>query len=213
MTRAGNREVTSVTVEPLLPAMRRGCSRCSRSPPTARHRTRNVSQSSDALTARAAAAGAFDCLFLGHGDPIHRAPRGAMSFREQPAGNCDKRPPSEPRTDLAGREGRPPVGPPTTGASPTGGDACLGRTRRHPRLPLPPRQDPRVSYAWGRSGIGARELARALLFDATNNAALSERYCRDFTHEILAHLPEPEFVLRRDEILAWIAERPGQRTA
>jgi hypothetical protein len=43
-------------------------------------------------------------------------------------------------------------------------------------------------------GIGARELARALLFDATDGAVLSERYCRDFTHEVLAHLPEPEFV-------------------
>jgi hypothetical protein len=75
-----------------------------------------------------------------------------------------------------------------------------------------PGEDFRVSYEWGRSGIGARELARALLFDATDNAALSERNCRDFVHEVLAHLPEPEFVLGRDEILAWIAERPGQTT-
>ena len=58
-------------------------------------------------------------------------------------------------------------------------------------------EDSRGSYAWGRSGIGARELARALLFDATDNAVLSERYCRDFTHEVLA----------------WIAERPEQTTA
>jgi hypothetical protein len=74
-------------------------------------------------------------------------------------------------------------------------------------------EDSGVSYAWGRSGIGARGLARALLFDATDNAVLSERYCRDFTHEVVAHLPEPEFVLGRDDILAWIAERPGQTTA
>jgi hypothetical protein len=65
-----------------------------------------------------------------------------------------------------------------------------------------------VRYAWGRLGIGARELARALLYDATSNAALAERYCRDFTHEVLAHLPEPEFVLERDDILTWITEDP-----
>jgi hypothetical protein len=39
-------------------------------------------------------------------------------------------------------------------------------------------EDFRVSYAWGRSGIGARELARALLFDATDSAVLSERLPR-----------------------------------
>jgi hypothetical protein len=74
-------------------------------------------------------------------------------------------------------------------------------------------EDLGVSYAWGRSGIGVRELARALLFDATDNAALSERYCREFTHEVLARMPQPEFVLGRDDILAWIAERPAERTA
>ena len=48
--------------------MRRRCSRCSRRPPTPRHPNEvNVSQPSDVLTARAAAAGAFDSLFLGLG--------------------------------------------------------------------------------------------------------------------------------------------------
>jgi hypothetical protein len=65
----------------------------------------------------------------------------------------------------------------------------------------------------GPNGDSARELARALLFDATDNAVLSDRYCRDFRHEVLSHLPELEFVLGRDEILAWIAERSGQTTA
>jgi hypothetical protein len=71
----------------------------------------------------------------------------------------------------------------------------------------------RASYAWGRSGIGARDLARALLYDATDNAALSERYCRDFTHKVVAHLPESGFVLGRHDILGWIAERPRQGAA
>lgn len=93
------------------------------------------------------------------------------------------------------------------------GTACLGRTRRDPRSPLPPpRRPPRLIHI-GPIGIGACELARALLFDATDNAILSERDYRDFTHEVLAHLPEPEFVLGRDDILDWIAERPAHTPA
>ena len=71
----------------------------------------------------------------------------------------------------------------------------------------------KTSASHTHAGISARELARAPLFDATDNAILSERYCRDFTHEVLAHLPEPEFVLGRDDILAWIAERPAHTAA
>jgi uncharacterized protein DUF6166 len=138
-----------------------------------------------------------------------------MSSRDQPAGNSERRAPSEPRTDPgADREGRP-RGKATRyrGVADWWGrhvwverDGIRGALSHHG-------EDFRASYAWGRSGIGARELARALLFDATDSAALSERYCRDFTHEVLAHLPEPAFVLGRDEILAWIAERPGETTA
>jgi uncharacterized protein DUF6166 len=122
-----------------------------------------------------------------------------MSFREQPAGNSERRAPGKAThyrgvADWWGRHVW------------VERDGIRGALSHYG-------EDSRVSYAWGRSGIGARELARALLFDATDNAALSERYCRDFTHEVLAHLPEPEFVLGRDDILAWIAERPGQRTA
>jgi Family of unknown function (DUF6166) len=68
-------------------------------------------------------------------------------------------------------------------------------------------QDGMVTYAWGRPGIGSRELARALLFDATGSAALAERFCRDLTHEVVARLPEPEFALERDDVLAWIEDR------
>ena len=64
-----------------------------------------------------------------------------------------------------------------------------------------------VPYAWGRRGLGARELARGLLFDATGSAAVAERFCRDLTHEVVARLPEPEFALERDDILAWLANR------
>jgi hypothetical protein len=68
-------------------------------------------------------------------------------------------------------------------------------------------QDGMVTYAWGRPGIGSRELARALLFDATGSAALAERFCRDLTHEVVARLPEPEFALERGDVLAWLEDR------
>ena len=61
---------------------------------------------------------------------------------------------------------------------------------------------------WGRAGLGAREFARALLFDATGSTALADRYCRALTHEVVAHLPEPEFALDADDILAWLAAQP-----
>jgi hypothetical protein len=139
---------------------------------------------------------------------------GAMSSCERPADNNERRVPSEPRTDLAAhREDRPRGGV----AYYRGVADWWGRhvwvERDGIRGALSHHGDAGVSYAWGRSGPCARELARALLFDATGNAALSERYCRDLTHEVLAHLPDREFVLRRDEILAWIAERPGETSA
>jgi hypothetical protein len=64
-----------------------------------------------------------------------------------------------------------------------------------------------VAFVWGRTGMGARELSRALLFDATGNAAVAERFCRDFTHSVVARLPEPEFELERDEIVTWLAHQ------
>jgi hypothetical protein len=68
-------------------------------------------------------------------------------------------------------------------------------------------EDRAVTYAWGRTGLGARELARALLLDATGSTVLAERFCRDLTHEIVARMPEPRFALERDEILAWLTDR------
>jgi hypothetical protein len=69
-------------------------------------------------------------------------------------------------------------------------------------------EDGMVTYAWGRPGIGARELARALLLDATGSIALAERFCRDLTHEVVTRLPEREFALEPDDILAWLEDRP-----
>jgi hypothetical protein len=62
-----------------------------------------------------------------------------------------------------------------------------------------------VGFEWGRVGIGARELARAILLDATGNVMLAELHCREMTHQVVAHLPESGFELGREEVLAWLA--------
>jgi hypothetical protein len=80
--------------------------------------------------------------------------------------------------------------------------------RNGARSALPYRgDDDLAAYAWGRPGIGARELARALLVDATGNAALGERFCRELTHQLVVDLPECEFALERDDILTWLAQQ------
>ena len=53
--------------------------------------------------------------------------------------------------------------------------------------------------------MGARELARAILYDATGSPALAERFCRELTHEVVAGLPEVAFELERSEVLDWLA--------
>jgi Family of unknown function (DUF6166) len=62
-----------------------------------------------------------------------------------------------------------------------------------------------VGFAWSRRGIGARELSRSILLDATGNEALAERYCRELTHQVIAWLPELRFELTREDVLAWLA--------
>jgi hypothetical protein len=67
--------------------------------------------------------------------------------------------------------------------------------------------DPLATFAWGRRGIGARELSRSILHDATGSVALANLLCREFTHDVVAELPEVGFELDRQQVLAWLAER------
>lgn len=72
--------------------------------------------------------------------------------------------------------------------------------------PLPCRgEGPPGGFVWGRVGIGARELSRSILLDATGNAMLAELHCRELTHQVISRLPEPRFELDREDVLAWIA--------
>jgi hypothetical protein len=74
------------------------------------------------------------------------------------------------------------------------------------RRALPYRGEaPLAGFAWGRSGMAARELARSLIEHATGSPALAERHCRALTHEVIAELPSLGFELTREDILVWIA--------
>lgn len=74
------------------------------------------------------------------------------------------------------------------------------------RWPLPLREGG-SGYAWGRAGAAPRELARAILLDATGNEMLAERLCRPLTWELVAELPRVGFRLTRAEVLGWIDEQ------
>ena len=71
--------------------------------------------------------------------------------------------------------------------------------------------DPMIGFAWGHGGTGARELARAVLLHVTANPALAERLCRDFTWEVLVHLPRDAFRLDRSEVLDWVGSQDSGR--
>lgn len=73
-----------------------------------------------------------------------------------------------------------------------------------------------AGFAWGCRGIAARELARAILADATGSTAVAERYCRELTHGVISGLPRAGFDLDRDAVLAWldtVAEPVGAAAA
>lgn len=66
-----------------------------------------------------------------------------------------------------------------------------------------------ASFAWGRNGLAARELARALIEDATGSPALAERHCRELTHSVVAELPVLGFELTRQDVLGWLESEPA----
>jgi hypothetical protein len=64
-----------------------------------------------------------------------------------------------------------------------------------------------IGYTWGRTGPGPREVARAILIDATGNEMLAERLCRPFTWEVVSKLPADEFCIPRKDVLAWVEDQ------
>jgi hypothetical protein len=74
------------------------------------------------------------------------------------------------------------------------------------RRPLRMRDSAQIGgYAWGRAGSVPREVARAILTDATGNPMLAERLCRPLTWEVVSELPAGGFRLTKSEVLDWVA--------
>lgn len=62
-----------------------------------------------------------------------------------------------------------------------------------------------IGFAWGRAGLGARELARSILRDTAGDSGVDDALCTRFVHEVIVRLPQSDFELGRDEVLAWLA--------
>lgn len=80
-------------------------------------------------------------------------------------------------------------------------------------LPLTLSGEIAAECEWGRTGIGPRELARAVLLNATGNEMLAERLCRQFTWEVVSHWPDDGFEIDRSEVEEWISSPPIRRVA
>jgi hypothetical protein len=68
-------------------------------------------------------------------------------------------------------------------------------------------EDPVFGFTWGRPGPRTRDLAVAILQDATGDAALAERHAGAFMREVLVALPVTGFELSGDDVAAWLSGR------
>ena len=68
-------------------------------------------------------------------------------------------------------------------------------------------EEPLEAFSWGQRGLGTRNLAEAMLADATGNPMLASRLSRDLAIEVVAELDDSGFELGRDDVLAWVSAR------
>ena len=90
-----------------------------------------------------------------------------------------------------------------------GTSTLIGRTAfvQHgdDRCTLPLRRSRRFKgYSWGRAGIGSRELARAILLDATGDEMLADRLCQRFTWEVVSRWSPDGFEVTGAAVLGWV---------
>lgn len=71
------------------------------------------------------------------------------------------------------------------------------------RSALPYTDGAMIGFAWGRAGLGARELARSILQHATG-AGIEDILCARFVHDAIMQLPVEDFALELTEVLAWL---------
>jgi hypothetical protein len=68
------------------------------------------------------------------------------------------------------------------------------------------RPDPLWSFAWGRAGSSARELAWSILYDCAGDAGLADDWCAVFATEVISHLSQDGFALELGDVLTWLYE-------
>ena len=99
-------------------------------------------------------------------------------------------------------------------------DPVVGRIYRGERLPtgrrvyilgphgteqLAPRsRSPLWSFSWGSHGVGAQELAWAVINDATGDCRLADDWYLDLSVEIVSRLPADEFQLTARDVVNWL---------
>ena len=81
-------------------------------------------------------------------------------------------------------------------------------------IPLDVRRSLRIirassSFDWGHFCRGARQLAAALLFDATGNTDTATRYSETFALEVVSQWKQPKWKISRSEVLAWVDAKMG----
>jgi hypothetical protein len=99
-------------------------------------------------------------------------------------------------------------------------DVVAGRVYRGERLPAGPRvyilgprgpeqlaprtRLPLWSFSWGCHGVGAQELAWAVINDATGDRRLADDWYLDLSAEIVSRLPADEFQLTATDVVNWL---------
>ena len=68
-------------------------------------------------------------------------------------------------------------------------------------------EDPVFGFTWGRPGRRTRELARAIIEDATGDGAFAERHADAFMRDVLVTLAPAGFRLSGDDVAAWLSGR------
>jgi hypothetical protein len=68
-------------------------------------------------------------------------------------------------------------------------------------------EDPVFGFTWGRPGPRTRDLAVAILQDATGDAALAEHHAVAFVRDVLVALPATGFQLSGEDVAAWLNRR------
>lgn len=80
----------------------------------------------------------------------------------------------------------------------------LGKASGAWLTPCPGRSD---RYRWGEDGMGAQNLAHAILYRITGNRETADLWCEFFATNIVAHLDERSWVLHPDGIEEWMAKQ------